>query len=150
MANNPQWVRGHLGSARAVASGQAAVTFDTMTNVTLGLKKEQSANPTSLFFRTLIPCRFWARKTAAIFKDAPHPNAAKALHHLVSWAKEQQKPNRHLVDALGRSSTVRSQGRYSSINLPTTFAASSTNEKLAEEMRKAVRGFISASRKASR
>ena len=35
MANNPQWVRGHLGTARAVASGQAAVTFDAMTNVTL-------------------------------------------------------------------------------------------------------------------
>jgi hypothetical protein len=32
IGNNPQWVRGHLGAARAVASGQAAATFDTMTN----------------------------------------------------------------------------------------------------------------------
>jgi hypothetical protein len=55
MATNPQWVRGHLGTARDVASGQAAVTFDTMTNVTLGLKKTTS-QPTSLF-RTLILCR---------------------------------------------------------------------------------------------
>src|SRR3977135_1385185 len=35
MANDPQWVRGHLGSAHAVASGQAANTFDPMNNVTL-------------------------------------------------------------------------------------------------------------------
>jgi ABC-type Fe3+ transport system substrate-binding protein len=37
MANNPQWVRRHLGAARAVASGQAAVTFDTMTAVQVAI-----------------------------------------------------------------------------------------------------------------
>src|SRR3981189_3754618 len=41
MANDPQWVRGHLGAARAVASGQAATTLHPMANVTLGLKKNK-------------------------------------------------------------------------------------------------------------
>src|SRR3981189_1645247 len=41
MANDPQWVRGHLGAARAVARGQAATTLHPMANVTLGLKKNK-------------------------------------------------------------------------------------------------------------
>jgi Bacterial extracellular solute-binding protein len=53
MANNPQWVRGHLGTARAVASGQAAATFDTMTNVTLGMKKNNQ--PTDVAFSNVDP-----------------------------------------------------------------------------------------------
>jgi ABC-type Fe3+ transport system substrate-binding protein len=33
MATSPLWIRGHLGVARVVASGQAEVTFDTIVNV---------------------------------------------------------------------------------------------------------------------
>src|SRR5258705_87181 len=86
MANNPQWVRGHLGTARAVASGQSAVTFDTMANVTLGLKKNNQ--PTNVAFSNVDPLPIWPQ-TTAIFKDAPHPNAAKLY---ITWflAKEQQ------------------------------------------------------------
>jgi ABC-type Fe3+ transport system substrate-binding protein len=79
MANNPQWVRGHLGAARAVASGQAAATFDTMTNVTLGMKKNNQ--PTDVAFSNIDPLPIWPQ-TAAIFKDAPHPNAAKLY---ITW-----------------------------------------------------------------
>jgi len=62
MANNPQWVRGHLGAARAVASGQAAATFDTMTNVTLGLKKNNQ--PTDAAFSTVDPLPILPQTTA--------------------------------------------------------------------------------------
>jgi len=108
MANDPQWVRGHLGSARAVASGQAATTFDTMTNVTIGLKKNNQ--PTEAAFSTVDPLPIWPQ-TTAIFKDAPHPNAAKLY---VTWflAKRTAKPNRDLVDTPGCSPAVRSQADF--------------------------------------
>jgi ABC-type Fe3+ transport system substrate-binding protein len=86
MANDPQWVRGHLGVARAVASGQAATSFDTMANVTLAMKKNNQ--PTDVAFSDVDPLPIWPQ-TTAIFKDAPHPNAAKLY---ITWflAKEQQ------------------------------------------------------------
>jgi ABC-type Fe3+ transport system substrate-binding protein len=86
MATSPQWIRGHLGVARAVASGQADVTFDTMANVSLALMK--SGQPTDIAFSPVDPLPIWPQ-TTAIFKDAPHPNAAKLY---ISWflAKEQQ------------------------------------------------------------
>jgi ABC-type Fe3+ transport system substrate-binding protein len=86
MATSPQWIRGHLGVARAVASGQAEVTFDTMANVSLALMK--SGQPTDIAFSPVDPLPIWPQ-TTAIFKDAPHPNAAKLY---ISWflAKEQQ------------------------------------------------------------
>src|SRR3981081_680490 len=52
-ATNPQWVRGHLGSARAVARGQAAGTFDTMNTLTFGLEKKHP--PTEAAFSNASP-----------------------------------------------------------------------------------------------
>lgn len=86
MATSPQWIRGHLGVARAVAGDQAEVTFDTMANVSLRLKN--NGQPTDIAFSTVDPLPIWPQ-TTAVFKDAPHPNAAKLY---ISWflAKEQQ------------------------------------------------------------
>ena len=86
MATNPQWVRGHLGVARAVATGQAALSFDTMANVTRSLQKNNQ--PTDIAVSNVDPLPIWPQ-TTAIFKDAPHPNAAKLY---ITWflAKEQQ------------------------------------------------------------
>jgi carbohydrate-binding DOMON domain-containing protein len=53
MAASPQWIRGHLGVARAVASGKATVSFDTMANVTLILKKNNQ--PTDVVFSSVDP-----------------------------------------------------------------------------------------------
>jgi ABC-type Fe3+ transport system substrate-binding protein len=140
MANNPQWVRGHLGTARAVASGQAAATFDTMTNVTLGLKKNNQ--PTDVAFSNVDPLPIWPQ-TTAIFKDAPHPNAAKLY---ITWflAKEQQSRTGTWMSLHRQVSS-----RYSTINLPMTFAVSSLTRS---SPRRCVSGSraISASRKASR
>ena len=86
MATNPQWIRGHLGVARGVASGEAAMSFDTMANVTLGLKKNNQT--TDIAISNVDPLPIWPQ-TTAIFRDAPHPNAAKLY---ITWflAKEQQ------------------------------------------------------------
>jgi ABC-type Fe3+ transport system substrate-binding protein len=86
MANEPKWIRGHLGVARAVAGGDADVSFDTITSISLGIKRR--GQPTDVAFSTADPLPVWPQ-TTAVFKDAPHPNAAKLY---ITWflAKEQQ------------------------------------------------------------
>jgi len=137
MANDPQWVRGHLGSARAVASGQAATTFDTMTNVTIGLKKNNQ--PTEAAFSTVDPLPIWPQ-TTAIFKDAPHPNAAKLY---VTWflAKEQQSRTGTWSTRLDvpPPSGLKPIFEY---QLANDFRSFITNGELAEELRKRFESYI--------
>jgi ABC-type Fe3+ transport system substrate-binding protein len=67
MANEPKFIQGHLGVVRSVAAGESIATFDMMLHHTM-VEKGQ---------------------LGAIFKDAPHPTAAKLW---LQWymAKEQQ------------------------------------------------------------
>lgn len=89
MKLEPQFVMGHLGVAQALAKGEAAGTIDQIISM-----NDKSApvipteEPSTVFAQTL-----------AIFKDAPHPNAAKLF---VNWylSKEQQ-------------TAVRAPGRWS-------------------------------------
>jgi ABC-type Fe3+ transport system substrate-binding protein len=84
-AMKPNFVQGHLEVARSVAAGTNIATFDS-TATALDLRRNgqpiefalSADDPTPIF--TL---------TAGIFKDAPHPNAAKLF---LTWymAKEQQ------------------------------------------------------------
>jgi ABC-type Fe3+ transport system substrate-binding protein len=86
MAQKPNFIQGHLAELRSVANGTNAVTFDSTSSTTGALKKsgqpidfafpERDATPTFLI-------------TGGIFKDAPHPSAAKLF---LDWymAKEQQ------------------------------------------------------------
>jgi ABC-type Fe3+ transport system substrate-binding protein len=83
-ANKPNYVQGHLPVARSVASGENIVTLDASSSV-WPFKREgklevvfSEVDETPVF--TL---------TGGIFKDAPHPNAAKLY---LTWflAKEQQ------------------------------------------------------------
>jgi len=137
MATNPQWVRGHLGVARAVASGQAEVTFDTMTNVFLGIKTNNQ--PTDVAFSNVDPLPIWPQ-TTAIFKDAPHPNAAKLY---ITWflAKEQQSRTGTWSTRLDvpPPSGLKPIFDY---HLANDFRNFITNEKLAEELRKRFEGYI--------
>ena len=86
MANKPNFIQGHLDMLRSVANGTNAVTFDATSSTTGALKKSGQpidfAFPASDVMPTFI-------LTAGIFKDAPHPNAAKLF---LDWymAKEQQ------------------------------------------------------------
>src|SRR5256885_15117904 len=83
-ANKPNYVQGHLPVARSVASGENIATFDASSSV-WEFKRQgklevvwSPEDETPVF--TL---------TGGIFKDAPHPNAAKLY---LSWflSKEQQ------------------------------------------------------------
>jgi ABC-type Fe3+ transport system substrate-binding protein len=86
MAQKPNFIQGHLEVLRGVANGIDVVTFDSTSSTTGALKK--SGQPIDFAFpeRDAMPTFF---TTAGIFKDAPHPNAAKLF---LDWymAREQQ------------------------------------------------------------
>ena len=86
MAQKPDFIQGHLAELRSIADGTNAITFDSTSSTTGALKK--SGQPIDFAFpeRDVMPTFFI---TAGIFKDAPHPNAAKLF---LDWymAKEQQ------------------------------------------------------------
>ena len=86
MANEPKFIQGHLGVVRSVAAGESIATFDMMLHHTMVEKSE--GKPIDVAFPASDPLPIWGQ-LAAIFKDAPHPNAAKLY---LQWymAKEQQ------------------------------------------------------------
>ncbi|HEY4919741.1 MAG TPA: extracellular solute-binding protein [Xanthobacteraceae bacterium] len=74
MAQQPKFIQGHLGVVRSVASGESAATFDMMLHHTMEEKAE--GKPIEVAFPTSDPLPIWGQ-LGAIFKDAPHPNAAR-------------------------------------------------------------------------
>ena len=86
MAQQPQFVQGHLGVVRSVAAGDSVATFDMMLHHTMTEKSE--GKPIDVAFPDSDPLPIWGQ-LGAIFKDAPHPNAAKLW---LQWymAEEQQ------------------------------------------------------------
>jgi ABC-type Fe3+ transport system substrate-binding protein len=86
MAQKPNFIQGHLDVLRSVANGASLVTFDSTSSTTGALKK--AGQPIDFAFpeRDPMPTFF---VTAGIFRNAPHPNAAKLF---LDWymAKEQQ------------------------------------------------------------
>jgi ABC-type Fe3+ transport system substrate-binding protein len=71
---------------RSVAAGDSAATFDMMLHHTMTEKSE--GKPIDVAFPDSDPLPIWGQ-LGAIFKDAPHPDAAKLY---LQWymAKEQQ------------------------------------------------------------
>ena len=74
MANQPNFIQGHLGVARSIASGENLVTFDTIASISMDQKNLGLAQAVAFPQTDALP--IWPF-TAAIFKSAPHPNAAK-------------------------------------------------------------------------
>ena len=87
LANQPNWVQGHLSVSRSVAAGTNLVTLDATTSTVLNLKK--AGQPIEFVFSEVDPLPIYY-STAGIFKDAPHPNVAKLY---LTWvlAPEQQR-----------------------------------------------------------
>lgn len=85
MANKPNFVQGHLGVVRSVGAGTNFVTLDA-TSTADALKR--AGQPIESVFSEQDATPLFT-VTAGIFKDAPHPNAAKLF---LTWfmAKEQQ------------------------------------------------------------
>lgn len=88
MANQPNFIQGHLGVVRSVSSGQNLVTIDSIYNMSRDQK--EAGQPQEIAISTIDPLPVWAL-TAGIFKAAPHPNAAKLF---VSWYLEKAQQTR--------------------------------------------------------
>jgi ABC-type Fe3+ transport system substrate-binding protein len=86
MAQKPNFIQGHLAELRSIASGANLVTFDSTSSTTGALKK--SGQPIDFAFPEHDAMPTFV-VTAGIFKDAPHPNAARLF---LDWymAREQQ------------------------------------------------------------
>ena len=82
MAAKPNFIQGHLGEQRSIGSGQNLVTFNSIYNITAILKKQGMT--VESHFPTVDATPIWPL-TGAIFKDAPHPNAAKLF---LTWLLE--------------------------------------------------------------
>jgi ABC-type Fe3+ transport system substrate-binding protein len=84
MATKPNFIQGHLPVARSVASGENIATFDASSSAWT-FKREGKLE---IVFSPVDPTPVFTL-TGGIFKDAPHPNAAKLY---LTWflAKEQQ------------------------------------------------------------
>jgi ABC-type Fe3+ transport system substrate-binding protein len=85
MANQPNFIQGHLGVARSIAAGENAVTLDSNPNLTLAEK--HAGKPTDVAFSDIDPMPIWAQ-TAASFKGSPHPNAARLF---LTWFLSKEK-----------------------------------------------------------
>ncbi len=85
MANQPQFIQGHLPVARSVASGESMATLDASSSV---WPFKRAGQPVEVVFSAVDESPVFTL-TGGIFKDAPHPNAARLY---LSWylAKEQQ------------------------------------------------------------
>ena len=82
MATKPNFIQGHLGQQRSIGAGQNLVTFDSIYNLIAILKKQNM--PVEAHFPTVDATPIWPL-TGAIFKGAPHPEAAKLF---LSWLLE--------------------------------------------------------------
>lgn len=86
MANKPHFIQGHLPVARAIAEGKIAATLDATITTATALRGQ--GRPIAFVFSAEDETPVFT-VTGGIFKDAPHPNAAKLF---LTWylAKEQQ------------------------------------------------------------
>jgi ABC-type Fe3+ transport system substrate-binding protein len=85
MANRPQFIRGHLGVTREIMADRAGVTFDATGSA---LAAQRSGGKIEIVFPEEDGVPIWPQ-SAAIFRGAPHANAAKLY---LSWllSREEQ------------------------------------------------------------
>ena len=86
MANQPRFIQGHLGVARSISAGESLVTFDTVAGISMDVINQGQTQ--AIAFSEADPLPVWPYM-AAIFRSAPHPNAAKLF---LDWylSPEQQ------------------------------------------------------------
>jgi len=137
MAQKPAFVTtGHAVVSNAIAAGEKLATFDS-TSTTPRLK--QQGKPIEPVFSQADPTPVFL-VGAAIFKDAPHPNAAKLY---LTWylAKEQQSRNGTFSP---RADVPPPAGLapLSSYNIDNRFRALVSDESRLTELRKRFGGYI--------
>jgi ABC-type Fe3+ transport system substrate-binding protein len=131
MANQPTFIQGHLGAQRSISSGENWVTLDALPQISMVEKR--AGKPHEIAFPESDPLPIWPL-TAAIFKAAPHPNAAKLF---LAWYLEpnQQKrigtwsPRQDVEPPYGWKPIL-------SYNVVNNYREFLTNEKQLEELRR--------------
>jgi ABC-type Fe3+ transport system substrate-binding protein len=88
MAAKPNFIQGHLGEQRSIGSGENLATFDSILDITAALKRQ--GMPVDSHIPTGDALPIWPLM-GAIFKDAPHPNAAKLF---LSWLLEPEQQSK--------------------------------------------------------
>jgi ABC-type Fe3+ transport system substrate-binding protein len=136
MAAKPTFIQGHLGEQRSIGSGQNLVTFDSILDITTELKRQ--GQPVDSHIPTIDALPIWPL-TGAIFKGAPHPNAAKLF---LSWllAPEQQSK----LPTWSPRSDVPPPARYKPIlsyNVANDYRAFLTDQAQVAELRKRFEGY---------
>jgi ABC-type Fe3+ transport system substrate-binding protein len=131
MANQPNFIQGHLGVVRSIASGENLVTFDTIAGISMDQKNLGLTQ--AVAFPESDPLPIWPF-TAAIFKSAPHPNAGKLFLAWYLSPEEQSKtgswsPRSDVPAPYGWKSIL-------SYNVVNSYRAFLTNTKQLEELRK--------------
>jgi ABC-type Fe3+ transport system substrate-binding protein len=137
MANRPSFVRGHLGVSRSIAAGENVVTFDAIVGSILA--EARNGKPAAVAISTIDPLPIWPQ-TAAIFKDAPHPNAAKLF---ISWLLEKEQQSR--VGTWSSRSDVPPPPGLKPLpeyKLANDFSAFINDEARANELRKRFEAYI--------
>jgi len=74
MAQQPNFIQGHLGVARAVSAGDSLATLDTIASISLAEKAD--GKPQEIAYSRTDPLPIWPL-TAGIFKQAKHSYAAR-------------------------------------------------------------------------
>jgi len=133
-ANKPNYVQGHLPVARSVASGENIATFDASSSVWEFRRQGKLEVVWSPQDETPV-----FTLTGGIFKDAPHPNAAKLY---VTWflQKEQQAK----VGSFSSRSDVPAPEGFkplTSYKIANNYREFMIGEKLIAELRRRMEGY---------
>jgi ABC-type Fe3+ transport system substrate-binding protein len=136
MAAKANFIQGHLGEQRSIAAAANWITFDSIYDMTVQLKRQ--GMPVDAHFPSVDAMPIWPL-TAAIFKDAPHPSAAKLF---MSWllSPEQQaalgtwSPRADVGPPLGFQPIL-------SYNVANDYRAFLTNQAEVADLRKRFEGY---------
>lgn len=136
MAAKPTFIQGHLGEQRSIGAGQNLVTFDSILDITGGLKRQ--GMPVESHIPTGDALPIWPL-SGAIFKGAPHPNAAKLF---LSWLLEPQQQSK--LPTWSPRSDVPPPAGYKPIlsyNVANDYRDFLTNQGQVAELRKRFEGY---------
>ena len=136
MANKPNFIQGHLPVSRSVAEGSNAATLDATSSA---WPFKRGGQPVEVAFSEVDETPVFTL-TGGIFKDAPHPNAARLY---LSWylAKEQQS---RLGTFSPRTDVPPPEGfrPLTSYKIANAYREFMLDDKLIAELRKRMEGYV--------
>jgi ABC-type Fe3+ transport system substrate-binding protein len=136
MANKPNFIQGHLPVARSVAEGSNAATLDATSSA---WPFKRAGQPVEVAFSDVDETPVFTL-TGGIFKDAPHPNAARLY---LSWylAKEQQS---RLGTFSPRTDVPPPEGfrPLTSYKIANAYREFMLDDKLIADLRKRMEGYV--------